>query len=194
MNNEELKTLERKLFLQYFEDGFWDIYLGLIILSFGLTILLDMGYLAGIVGSLGVLIPRIGKSRITYPRIGYIKFKTTRKKYLQYILLGALVMGVVLFLLFIGGQEYSLVTFLREYVHILIALIWAGIIASIAAFANVDRFFLYAGFVFICILISGWAGSMGINLTFSGMVIIIIGVVVLIKFMAKYPIISSSEE
>ena len=66
MVDNELKELERKIFLQYFEDGFWDMYIGLVLLAFGLAILLDISYLTGVFAPVGIYFLREGKSKITY--------------------------------------------------------------------------------------------------------------------------------
>lgn len=169
------------------------MYLGLLLLSFGATILFDLGYLAGIVGSLGIFIPKIGKARVTYPRLGFIKFRKTRKKSMSFILLGILVLGVVLFFLFIGGQDSPLTQFLKKNILFVIASIWGGAIVFAAACLEVKRFFLYAVLVFLGIVLADWIGSLGINLLMVGLFLIIIGVVVMIQFIRRYPIIPDEE-
>ena len=44
-NNIDLKEVERKIFTSYFHDGMWDLYGGLVLLGFGLTMLTDLDYL-----------------------------------------------------------------------------------------------------------------------------------------------------
>ena len=188
MDDIELKTLERKIFLQYFEDGFWDIFIGLLLLLFGFTTLFDLGSFIGIFDSLCIFIPKIGKSKITYPRLGYIKFRNTRKRYMSIILLGVMVFGIVLFLLFAGRQDNSVTDFLRKNMLFVIASIFGGAMAMAAAFLEVKRFFLYAALVFFGIILANWVGSLGINLVVIGCLIIVIGLIVLIQFTRKYPI------
>jgi len=126
MKENELKNLERKLFSQYFEDGFWDMYIRWVILAFGLTIISDISYLVGVFAALGIFIPKSGKSKYTYPRIGYIKFRGTRRKNITYILLG--VFGLGLFAFFIFGQDQTspLAEINQDNFLLVIGLVWGG--------------------------------------------------------------------
>jgi hypothetical protein len=43
-----LKEIQRKVYLTFFQDGLWDIFLGLFILAWGLSILTETAYLPGV--------------------------------------------------------------------------------------------------------------------------------------------------
>ena len=193
MVDEELKDLEKKIFLRYFEDGFWDTYIGLLLVTFGLTITYELGYLAGVFGALGVLIIRIGKSKITYPRVGYIKFREIRRRNFGLIILGVLIFGIVLFFFLTGSQDNPTTEFLRNNLLLVIAAIWASALAAAASILNVGRYFYYAILVFVGIYVSEWIGSLGINLIVVGGVIVLIGLMILIHFIRKYPLIPKPE-
>ena len=188
MVDNELKKLEQKIFLQYFEDGFWDIYIGLVLLAFGLTILLDIGYLAGVFAPIGIIFLRGGKSKITYTRIGYIKFRNTNKKNI-----GSILFGLLIFLFLSNGQTNPITDFLKNNMLLVSGAIWGGALALAAAFLSVKRFFLYAMLVFIVFSISDLVGSLGLNLVVAGITIAVIGLFVLVKFIRKYPIIPNNE-
>ena len=194
MVDNDLKNLERNLFLKYFEDGFWDMYIGLLMVSFGLTILLDLGYLAGIFSSLGIFIPSIGKSRITYPRMGYIKFRKTKIRNISFILFGVMLLGVVLFFFFAGGRDSQITQFLRKNLLFVIGSVWGGALGLAAAFLNVNRYFIYAGLVFMGVSLAHWIGSLGLNLIMVGVLIIIMGMFILKKFIRNNPIIPAKSE
>lgn len=193
MVDKELKELEHKIFMRYFEDGFWDIYLGLLLLSFGLTITFELGYLAGVFGALGVLIPRVGKSKYTYPRVGYIKFRDIRRRNVGMIVLGVLIFGVVLFFFFSGSQENPITEFLRNNILLIIALIWSGALVTVASILDVKHYFYYALLVFVGIYGGNWVGSLGINLIVTGGIIVIVGLIIMILFIRKHPIIERQE-
>ena len=194
MVDKELRELERKIFIRYFEDGFWDMYIGLLLFAFGLTITFEIGYLAGVFASLGFLIPRLGKSKVTYPRVGYIKFRNIRKKNVGMILLGVMILGAVLFFFLVGEQNNSITDFLRNNLLLVIALIWGGALAVAASILNIGRYFFYAVIIFIGFLISDRIGSLGINLITAGIVIFVIGLMILILFIRKYPLIPKPEK
>ena len=79
-NYIDLKKLERKAFTSIFEDGFFDIYLGILFLGIGLLTslpkiiprIITYGIFALIIG-LGLLIFLGGKKLMTVPRIGIMK-------------------------------------------------------------------------------------------------------------------------
>jgi hypothetical protein len=82
-----LKELERKAWRSFFDDGLWDIYLGLLLGLMGISGLLDrsglseswaMGIYIGLL-ALVMLAFWASKRFITVPRIGLVKFGRARK-------------------------------------------------------------------------------------------------------------------
>jgi len=189
----ELKVLERRMANRYMEDGFWDMYLGLMALAFGLTILLDISYLTGIVVAIGFALQRVGKSLVTFPRIGYIKLRHARKRNLASILSGVLMLGLMVFVLFIVGDENPIKTFVFQNMLIIMAVIWGGAIALAGFSLGVKRYYLYALLVFSAVIASDLVGNLGINLTISGTLIILTGVIVMVRFIQKYPIVMQQD-
>lgn len=191
--SDEMKQLEKKIILRYFEDGFWDIYLGLLLFSFGCTILFDMGYLAGIFASLGILIPRYGKSKYTYPRIGYIKPRKSRKKNISFISLGVFVLGIVFFFFMMGGQENQVTQILKDNILFIIATIWGGALVAVSLILDVPRYAFFGVIVFGAVASAEWIGSLGINLTVSGIFFVIYGTVLFTRFVKHYPLAETDE-
>ena len=86
-NDEDLKTLERKIALIYFEDGLWDMIIGFTLIAFGIgSAVYDylpnplnsiLGPLMWLLGFIGFL---LAKRFIMYPRIGIIKHKRKQRK------------------------------------------------------------------------------------------------------------------
>jgi hypothetical protein len=91
--NINLKELERKAWRSVFQDGLWDIYLGLLLLAMAIGALLsDAGipetwqyaiYIGLMV--LGMVILWAGKKFITVPRMGRVKFGPKRKAKLNVV-------------------------------------------------------------------------------------------------------------
>ena len=87
--NVDLKSLERKAYRSIFEDGVWDLFIGLIILSLGfstfLSSILNLNELwfaiipTLILNIIAFLIFFLGKKFITIPRLGIVKFGQKRK-------------------------------------------------------------------------------------------------------------------
>ena len=80
--NIDLKNLERKAFSSIIQDGFFDIYLG--ILLFGIGIISSFSdalvrlIAICITMVIGLLVFYYGKKHITVPRMGIIKFRRKR--------------------------------------------------------------------------------------------------------------------
>jgi len=82
-----LKELERKAWRSFFDDGLWDIFLGLQLASMGVSGLLDRSSLTknwGMAIYIGLLVVImlsfwLAKRFITVPRIGRVKFGHKRK-------------------------------------------------------------------------------------------------------------------
>jgi len=188
MKDKELKDLERKLLLRYFEDGVVDIYIGYVVAIFGLSILFDMAYLVGAFVAVGIFIPKILKSRYTYPRRGYIKIREAQRSGFAAVLLGVFMAGTFIFLLFGMGTSNPMVAFLRANMVYVIAVIWGGALSVVAAWRGIKRFYGYAAALAFAIIASQWIGSMGLNLLGSGVLIMASGLIMLWMFTRKYPI------
>ena len=98
-----LKELERKAFRSFYQDGFWDLFFGLMMLAMYTFTLFDnmenkslripaLLFLEG--GAVFVLI--YGKKQITAPRLGSVTFGKKRKKRLAYVFLANLLSLIIL--------------------------------------------------------------------------------------------------
>ena len=105
-----LKELERKAWRSFFDDGLWDIYLGLLLSLMGISGLLDRSGLTEDLGMtiyIGLLALTMaafwaGKRFITVPRIGRVKFgreRKVRRIKTALILFASVVFGLVVMLL-----------------------------------------------------------------------------------------------
>jgi len=113
-----LKEAERKAFRMTFQDGLWDIFLGIVILQFAIVPqLTDLGW--GDFWSSMVMLPvymlalwgvRFVKRIITTPRVGLVNYHSERKSKIQKLILitsGSLVLGLVFGLIFYYGDNFN---------------------------------------------------------------------------------------
>jgi hypothetical protein len=204
--NINLKELERKAWRSYFQDGLWDIYLGLLLLamavwallsdvgfseSWGMTILIGLEVLA-------MLVLWAGKKFITVPRMGRVKFGPKRKARLNWVrvvLLLSVLVGAGVFVAALAvrsNRPEGLNTALIFPVAWVVNMI---IVFSLGAyFLDFSRLYLigvmYALPVPLDILFRKFAD---IDLSFiafgvPAMVILIIGLVVFTRFLRDYPL------
>jgi len=104
-----LTDIEKKAYRSTFQDGIWDIFLGLTLLILAVGALLSnrgmpegrqMTVLVGLQVAAAVFFIA-GKKRITVPRMGFVKFGPQRKRKItksHVVLLGSVVVGAVAFL------------------------------------------------------------------------------------------------
>lgn len=93
-----LQEVERRAWTRYFQDGLWDMWLGLMFLGGGLRSLTGNLWWSLLVAA-GVLLLILGKRWITVPRLGAIKFspwREARQMWLRIIIVAAVVLTAVL--------------------------------------------------------------------------------------------------
>ena len=199
-----LEKLEKKTWRVTFQDGFWDIYFGLIIMGMGLA---PLGTYLGLQETIGVVllvmswnlvacvIFILGKRYISRPRIGFVKFGQTRKKRnkLLAVFLGINVGLTIIIFIFtlLGIFQLSLPGYM---VMLVIGLLFITTPFSVIAyFIQLKRVYLYAllgGFgLFFSELLDTVLDTPFIDLLvfipFGGM-ILAFGITILIQFLRKY--------
>jgi len=182
-----LKELERKAWTSYFEDGLWDIFMGLLMLTGGIRALTDnVLFTLGFVPA--VLVVVVGKRFITTPRIGHVKFGRSRKvkqRRLIAIISISVIATFVLLLLPLSGLALPKIS-----ISPIIAVWIAVIFGLLAYYMDFRRLYLY-GLLFAMseVLWGQFDKPVGsITQTISGIAILLIGLFVLVRFLRKYPL------
>jgi hypothetical protein len=201
-----LKELERKAWTSYFQDGLWDIYLGLLLLAMAISALLsDVGFseslgMTILIGLevLAVLVLWVGKKLITVPRMGRVKFGPKRKAKLSWVM-------VILFIsVLVGAGVFLVASAMRgnrpgwlnaAFFAPAVWVVNAIVVFSLGAyFLDFSRLYLigvmYALAVPLDIVFRKVAD---VDLSFlafgiPAMVILIIGLVVFARFLREYPL------
>lgn len=194
--DSELQTIQRKVYMSFFQDGVWDIFLGLFILAWGLSILTEATYLPGI-SFLGLYFAIWGiKKWLTYPRIGYVRFNVSSRRRIttRFLILGAavLLIGLLAAVLWgIGARPQ----WLADYFPLIFNGMLAVVVCIAAYWGRVNRFFVYAVLIFLGAVFHLW---LGIRWEFgfigAGGIIILIGLGILIIFLRKYPRVSQENQ
>ena len=184
-----LKQIQRKVYMSFFQDGLWDIFLGLFILGWGLTILIDAAYLPGVF-FIGIYFTILGMRKwLTYPRIGYVRFSATSRRRItaRFIILGVVVLlvGVIAGVLWgIGTRPHWLV----DFFPLIFNGILAAIVCLVAYWARVNRFYLHGVLIFLGAVFHLWVGiRWEFGFIGAGSIIVLIGLGILIIFLRKYP-------
>lgn len=185
--DDELQTIQRKVYMTFFEDGVWDMFLGLFVLGWGLSIKTEGISLPILFVVLYSAVWGI-KKWLTYPRIGYVKVSSTVKRRFVGILTLVLLLGGVIAALWGIGTRPQ---WLTDYFPLVFNGMLAAIICLAAYWAKLNRFYLYAALVFLGAPLYVW---LGIKWEFGfvgvGAIIVLIGLGYLIRFLSKYPRVS----
>jgi len=146
----DLKAIERRAYRATFQDGLWDIFMGLVFVAFGLSPVFrsvfgfsDEGSMIAHVALLVVaaLLLWSGKKFITVPRIGYVRYNQERRRKLnivRVVLAMSVAFGVVVFISLMSGEIGLMGLSLIFAANILIVL------GAMAYFMNYDRLMVYA--------------------------------------------------
>ena len=186
-----LKKLERKAWTSTFEDGIIDIGLGLILVVTTICQTFDDArfYLYPLF-IVPVLFITAAKKYIITPRMGLVKFsrERNRKRYMLYLIMTISI--VFLLILTVKGLFQQL-----PMTSVIVGAIVFIIPCSIAYFLNFDRMYIYAvlftlSFALneITIADTGVIASGAYAWLISGIIMIVIGVVYLVRFLKKYPL------
>ncbi len=201
----DLKKLERKVWTSFFEDGIWDIYLGILLMAMAVGALLSdigvpeatqiIGYIS-LVGAASLFL-WLGKRFITVPRVGRVNYgpkAKARKRKTSMVLAMSVLVGLLAFVI----VTLSFKGFISRALpmDLFLPAIWVGnmlVVFSLAAyFLRFHRLYLigvmFAMAIPLDIMLKELVHQ---DLTFvafgvPALVILIMGGIVLTRFLRKY--------
>jgi len=190
-----LSEIERKAWLQTFEHGLWDIAIGLLWLSFGLSILTGIAWMTPI--WVAVALPAMQQSmrRLIAPRIGHVTFRGRRRRSMSRvtaILTVTALLGLVFFLLTSWSTRSdapAAIDWFRTHMLALIGLIWGGALGVAGWAADFPRLYTYGGILFGALLGAdlGLPYNLAEALLGVGALITAAGLILLLRFLWRYP-------
>lgn len=200
--NLDLKKIEKKAWASFFQDGLFDIFLGLIALSFGIAPLIEeitgISYMVSysIMLIVGFIIFYAGKKYITATRIGRAKFsgeRKTRNRKTTLVLTISVLFGCIIFL--ITATNISPITSNIHFGAVVFGTNAIIVFSLMAYFLDFNRLYLYGWFFAASIVFVELSRSY-VGTTYDnvigfgsfGAIIIIIGLVYLIRFLHRYPL------
>ena len=212
----DLKELERRAFRSTFQDGLWDIFLGLLLLEMAIGTIAggllgdaDMSP-ASLVRIMLIIVPWpflvliafwAGKKFITTPRIGLVKFGPQRKarmKNVRAVLFVSVLLLVIVFVWGLGARGSGLPEWIRGIpLPLFVWPVQTIVVFGLAAyFLDIPRFYAY-GVLYGLPLPLGVALAKNTDLTgLSSMattfgvavgIMVLIGVILLVRFLRQYP-------
>jgi len=190
-----LREIERKIWLRMFEHGLWDIALGSVFLSFGLSILISFPPLTAIwVAALYPSLRDAGR-RLVIPRIGHVKFKARRQRAnarLIGILSVSVVVGLMAFLFTAWASEGGApgwALWIRGHFAGVLGTMWGAMIVVTGWLVDFPRLYVYGALMVVALWTTDLAAGihLGVSLTGVGSIILCAGLILLVRFLRTYP-------
>ena len=188
--------LESRAWRSVFQDGLWDIALGIVFLGVGLSATLRLPrawgyaiYAAAVVLNLAVL--RIGKQRITVPRLGWVMFgprgKRRRRNAIAILALGvALMASLIPFTMVVRSRPVGPAAWTPLLSALTVsAVVWA-VLSLLAAFWDFSRLYVHALIIGVSFFAVEWLG-IGWPMLAGSAILLAVGVAYLIRFLKLYP-------
>jgi hypothetical protein len=192
--DDQFKKLSRKAYISYHQDGLIDILIGLGILGFGLMILTG-NFVFNMLAWMPILFYVPLKNRITVPRFGYVQFTSERTKRTRILI--AVMVGMLFFSFGLGLYVFALFDQMPPLLELAMAgdgmLLIGGLFAVAMLVAGLitrlDRLIIYA---ILTLLILPGGLLLGVEpelrVVFLGASILLIGVILLLRFLRAYPL------
>jgi len=182
----DVGEIKVKVYFTFFQDGLWDMFLGIFLLAWGITVWFDLPLLpAAIFVSFFWLVLGL-KQVITYPRLGYARPVEHRDRLIKTVIIGIIVLAVLLiFLLPLLSQGY--IHFLRENFEFILNSSFAIAAALVGFWWSIKRWYVYALLIILFAVLCRWAGlSYQVSFIIPGLTIFLCGLSILIGFLRHY--------
>jgi hypothetical protein len=185
-SGKDLKRIERQMFASYFQDGLWDIMIGMLMMAIAIRSFIDH-WSVSLIGIIGVIFVILMRKFVTMKRIGYARFGSRRKKRrvtMFLIILGTNLFTLLLLVITIMGVEPSALA--RAVVVGSLVLVSFSAIAFLLDFW---RFFIWGSLFAFSLVVTEFTGvEIGKYIFLAvGSSALIIGLVYLFIFLRRYP-------
>lgn len=195
---DTLPELEGKVFRSFFGDGLWDVYAGMVLVGFGLSMILEQIIFLLAATIIGTMV-LISRSRILNKHLGYVKFSDNREKSIITNKTSACIAGMAILILTvtlltvlsIGKLPDVLASLLEDHFLVFFGLFLAVTMVIAGVVMGTRRSYLYALVIFLSFLgasifrshdIEGWF------ITGGGGVILVSGFLIFARFLRQNPV------
>jgi hypothetical protein len=129
------------------------------------------------------------KKKITVPRMGYVTFRKSRKiKITKAALIMFLAGALTLLLILLNHRNQGITSWINQNMILLIGLLVAIPPLVGAYLIRIIRFYFYSVLIACVFFVEHFfTGSFPINALIFGLILLVSGTIVLIRFLQKYP-------
>ncbi len=197
-----LQEIEKKAWKSFFQDGIWDIYLGLLLLAFAVGAFmgtLGVNDTLRITAYIGVELIAfawliIGKRYITIPRLGQVKFSNRRRKKRLWVsfLLGLSVLAGLIVYYLTARKTATLIN--AQTMPIIWAINCIIVFGGMAYFLDFDRLYLIGLLYALTVPFDQYVltrlsdANLGyLAFGIPALIVLAIGITIFIRFLKQYP-------
>lgn len=184
---------QRLRYADYHRDGLLDIFIGLGVTLFGVAILCDLVYLAGVFPA--TLLPLwLVARKATLSRMGVTDIPADKKANLRVMLILALCVGILGLLFALGLVVFltfdslspTIIDWVGNFFWILPGILLAGVLAVAGLTLGIGRLLTYAVLIPLFIVVGHLAGlSLAWTVLLSGGLMVLSGLVMLLRFLGE---------
>ncbi len=194
MNDKiDLRQIERKAYLSFYQDGIWDLFIGLSFIGMAVGVIYNNMAITALIPALGIVIIPGLKKLITLPRLGYVKLSPARevkirKNISALVLLLTLtaVLGGIVFFAYTGNSGWQ--RWLKSLALIPFGAVLSLIAGVVGFLYGIRRVFIYAALILVIFVIGHVLEFRPtFHFTVIGITMTLVGFVLLIRFIGKYP-------
>ena len=192
MTKKSKKNLEKrgKSIWKFFEDGIWDIFLGMLIIWLGLMTFYKWSGWYALVLIVFPIIPYVLKKWVTLPRVNQIKLKPKKRRAITEM--GLIVFAIIIILLLIVKKEPGLAgvfSYIKENGVLVLGAILGTVTWYVAYAFGFQRLYFYGLLIFVGFFFEFW---LTIEKTFSfsvfsGVIILLSGSYLFFTFFKSVP-------
>jgi hypothetical protein len=191
----DLDQIRKNVYLIYSEDGLADLAVGLMIFGFGIFLLLDQPALVGLLGIISFLVWYLGKINLVIPRVGSIQPSKEMKNRFLGFFISLMLIGLGILVFYLAGGRTGM-SIMRTSPLMIFGMVVALGISVIGLVLQARRFYLYGVLVFAAMTVGEFLSTRVtrvdpflIAVISAGGLILLAGLIVLVSFLKRYPVV-----
>lgn len=184
---------DRAPYLAYFEDGIWDILLGIWLLTFALSLLLEAAFLPALVVILSLPLAWQLKQRLTLPRLQTLHYTPEQlgqdqRRTSIVVFWGELLMCLAILLFIALWEKPAAAPWLVAWGWLPFGVMVALSIGLVGYLYRAMNWAIYAFLLLVSVLASPWFGlELSGCIMLAGVLVLISGAGILRHFMQSHP-------
>jgi cytochrome bd-type quinol oxidase subunit 2 len=186
-----LKQLERKAWKSYHQDGLWDVFFGILLLSLGVTALTNSNTVHVVLTLAALAVFFCGKRFVTVPRMGLVAFgaeRKAKKTKIAAVLTLTFVLGVALYI--VVTLSSGAVEWMRDQTVLFplgVGVMMLAVFTLMGCWMDFGRMY-FIGLVFALAFTGMMLLHNPIVFFVAGTVVLLPGLFIFVRFLRRYPL------